>query len=142
MTTPYRHGFVSIAAAITITLALVACAPATSRVPEGASHTDARPIALRFENEATEHVHVYLIGTTRQWLLGRIEPGGIASLPLPGDAFDESATFVRLAVLTGERITQQAVRHPRVTLTLAQPTVALLTQRWKFAQGELTSVRR
>jgi hypothetical protein len=27
-------------------------------------------------------VHVYLIGTTRQWLLGRIEPGAIASLPI------------------------------------------------------------
>ena len=49
---------------------------------------------------------------------------------------------MRLAVLTGDRVTFQAARDPRATLTIAQPASAILSQRWKFSQGELTSLRR
>jgi hypothetical protein len=39
-------------------------------------------------------------------------------------------------------VTLQAARHPRAKLTIAQPAAAILSQRWKFAQGELTSLGR
>jgi hypothetical protein len=143
MTTPSRRAFVSIAAALTITLALGACVRTPSRaVLHRQLTTDVHPLAIRFDNNAREHVHVYLLGARRQWLLGRVEPGGIAILQLPEESLIESANFARLAVLTGERVTLQAARHPRATLTIAQPASAILSQRWKFAQGELTSLGR
>ena len=37
------------------------------------------PGQIRFDNDAREHVHVYLIGEKREWLLGRVEPGAMAT---------------------------------------------------------------
>ena len=140
MTTPARRAFVSVAAAIAITLALGACV--RPPVQDLRSTTDAHRIEVRFENEASEHAHVYLIGATRQWLLGRVEPGAIASLAVPTEALDDESGFVRLAVITGERVTLQAGRHARAKLSVAQPPVAMLSQRWKLSRGELTPVPR
>jgi hypothetical protein len=69
-----------------------------------------------------------------------VEPGAIAALKIPVDAIAASPAFVRLAVLTGERVTLDASRHPHVTLTIAQPVTAVLAQRWRFSEGELTSL--
>ncbi|HEV8363556.1 MAG TPA: hypothetical protein VGQ52_08545 [Gemmatimonadaceae bacterium] len=142
MTTPYRRAFVSMAATMTIALALGACVRPLPPRPEVVSLSDDRPLTFRFDNEGREHVHVYLIGVARQWLLGRVEPGAIATLRIPADAIEESAAFVRLAVLTGERVTLQASSHPRATLTIAQPVSAVLAQRWRFSEGNLTSLTR
>jgi hypothetical protein len=49
--------------------------------------------------------------------------------------------MIRLAVLTGERLTFAAARHARAVLTIAQPASAVLSQRWTFSQGYLTSLR-
>lgn len=139
MTTPYRRAFVSTAAtmiiALALALALGACVRQLPPRPE-----DDRALTFRFDNDGREHVHVYLINVERQWLLGRVEPGAIAILKIPADAIEESATSVRLAVLTGERVTLQASTHPRATLTIAQPVSDLLAQRWQFSEGRLTSL--
>jgi hypothetical protein len=126
---------------MTATLTLGACFQAAS-ARDGPSPMGDGPLAIRFDNGAPEHVHVYLIGETRQWLLGRVEPGAIATLRIPEESLARSSTFVRLAVIAGERLTLQAARNTRATLTIAQPLSAIVTQRWSFSQGTLTSVRR
>jgi len=141
MTTPCGRAFVSIAATIAITLALGACVHASSSgIPDGliSAHTDA--LTIRFDNFARDRVDVYLIGAKREWLLGRVEPGATGSLRIPEEALAESSKFVRLAVLAGERLTFQAARNPRARLTIAQPASTILSQRWSFSQGEITSV--
>jgi hypothetical protein len=135
MTTPYRRAFVSAAAIMTLALALGACFRPLPPRP-----TDDRALTFRFDNDGREYVHVYLVGMKRQWLLGRVEPGAIATLKIPVDAIEESAAFVRLAVLTGERVTLEASSHPRATLTIAQPVTAVLAQSWRFSEGSLTSL--
>lgn len=139
MTTSRQRAFVSIAAIMTITLN--ACA---SSRPESNARTavDALPLTIRFDNFASERVDVYLIGVKRQWLLGRVEPGGIASLRIPEEVLAKGSMYVRLAVLAGEPVTFEAARDPRVKLTIAQPAATILSQEWKFTQGELTSVGR
>jgi hypothetical protein len=129
---------------MTVTLTLGACLPGQSRpawdAPASADGMDAHPLAVRFDNDAREHVHVYLVGVggQRQWLLGRVEPGARATLRIPEAALAERQGFVQLAVLTGERMTPQVARNPRAMLTVAQPASAILSQRWTFAQGQLT----
>lgn len=141
MPTLRRRALVSLAAAMTATLTLGACYQAAS-VRDGPLWIDEALLRFRFDNGAREHVHVYLIGEKREWLLGRVEPGAIAILRIPKESLVENASFVRLAVIAGERITLQAARNPRATLTLAQPASAILTQQWMFSQGSLTSLRR
>jgi hypothetical protein len=98
-------------------------------------------LRFRFDNGGREHVHVYLIGEKREWLLGRVEAGAIATLRIPEESLVENASFVRLAVIAGEGVTLQAARNPRARLTLAQPASTILSQHWMFSQGNLTSLR-
>ena len=140
MPTLRRRALVSLAAT-TVTLALGACFQAAS-ARDGPSPLDDDPFAIRFDNGAREHVHVYMIGDRREWLLGRVEPGAIATLRIPKESLAENAKFVRLAVIAGERITLQAARHPRAMLTIAQPASEVLAHQWTFSQGRLSSLRR
>jgi hypothetical protein len=141
MTTLCRRAFVSIAAISTMTLALGACASAPSRaVADKPFSLGTRPLTLRFENLARDNVDVYLIGEKREWLLGRVATGEIASLRLPDEALAEG-TMLRLAVLAGERLTLAAARNPRAVLTTAQPLAVMLSQRWAFSRGSLTSLQ-
>jgi hypothetical protein len=141
MTTPRTRAIVSLAAMMAVTLALGACVRGPSRPAlDGPASMDGRPIAIWFDNGASAHVHVYLVGTQRQWLLGRVEPGARAMLRIPEASLAGSQGFVQLAVLTGERLTLQAARHPRATFTVAQPASAILSRQWMFSQGQLTSL--
>jgi hypothetical protein len=127
---------------MTMTLALGACVSAPLRPAlDGPISTETRPLTIRFDNLARESVDVYLIGAKREWLLGRVAPGAIASLRLPDGALAEGSMMVRLAVLAGERPTFAAARHARAVLTVAQPASGILSQRWTFSQGDLTSLR-
>ena len=130
-----------------VTLALGACMPRTARPPVEPPRPDearlleaAQPATIRFDNGAREHVHVYLVGEQREWLLGRIEPGARAVLRIPEASLAGNPAFVRLAVLAGGRQTAAAARDPRAAFTIPQPAATLLTQRWAFAQGQLTSL--
>ena len=143
MTTSSRHTFVSIAATMAITLALSGCIGASSRPESNAQMSiDALPLTIRFDNFARDRVDVYLIGATREWVLGRVQPGGTASLRIPEEALAKGSMYVRLAVIAGEPLTFEAARNPRARLTVAQPASAILSQQWRYTQGELTSVGR
>lgn len=143
MTTSCRRAFVSIAATMTITLALGACIGASPRpAPNARISIDALPLTIRFDNFGRERVDVYLIGAKREWLLGRVAPGGIASLRIPEEALAKGSMYVRLAVLAGEPVTFAAARNPRARLTVAEPASTILSQQWRFSQGELTSLGR
>ena len=140
MTTSSRRAFVSIAATIAITLALGACVRASSHTVPDPVSTDAGPLTIRFDNLGLERVDVYLIGGKREWVLGRVEPGAIATLRIPEGAFSDGSKFLRLAVIANEPVTFQAARNPRAKLTIALPPAAIASQQWNFSQGELTSV--
>ena len=150
MTTPRTGAPVSLIAMMAATLALGACAGATSRsavdeplpAVDGPLPTaDGRTLSIRFDNDAREHVHVYLIGDKREWLLGRVEPGAIRTLRIPDASLTESSGFFRLAVIAGEHVAVQAARDPRAMFTIAQPASAIMAQQWRFAQGQLTPLR-
>ena len=137
MTTSRRRAFVSIA--VTMTIALGACIGASPRpAPNTPISIDALPLTIRFDNTARERVDVYLIGAKREWVLGRVEPGAIASLRIPEEVLAKGSMYVRLAVLAGEPLTFEAARNPRARLSIAQPAAAILSQEWRFSQGELT----
>jgi len=140
MTTSSRRAFVSIAATIAITLALGACVRASSHTVSDPISTEAGPLTIRFDNLGLERVDVYLIGGKREWVLGRVEPGAIASLRIPEGAFADGSKFLRLAVIANEPVTFQAARNPRAKVTIALPPAAIVSQQWNFSQGELTSV--
>ncbi len=140
MTTRHTGRIVSLAATMAVTLALGACVSGSSRpaLDRPATLRGGPPI-IRFENDAREYAHVYLIdGRQHQWLLGHVEPWSRTTLRVPPAALAASVGFVRLAVITGERMTPQAARNPRATFTVAQPASAILTQRYIFAHGQLT----
>jgi len=142
MTTPRTRVIVSLAARLSMTLALGACAPpqpytaldGPTFIQEASVHT------VRFDNTANEHAHVYLVTDERQWLLGRVAPGVRATLRIPDAALTASVYRAQLAVLTGERITPQVARDPRATFTIAQPASALVSHRWTLTQGQITPV--
>jgi len=140
MTTPHTPAIVSLAGTMAVTLALGACVPDPSRPAlDGTAIMGGGPLTIRFDNDAREHVHVYLVdGRQHQWLLGRVEPWSYTTLRIPTAALAGSVGFVRLAVLTGERMTPHAARNPRATFTVAQPASAILSQRYMFAHGQLT----
>ena len=140
MTTPRAYHLVSRTAMMILTLALAACTSAPGRtVSEAPSPIEAGQVGLRFDNQARSHVHVYLVGEKREWLLGRVEPGAVATLRIPDESVESDPGFVRLAVLAGGQATLMAARDARARLTISQPASSLLARQWRFAQGELTS---
>ena len=139
MTTPRARATVSLAVMMAVTLALGACIRGPSRGTFDAPAAE-YPLAIRFDNDAREHVHVYLIAEQRQWLLGRVEPGARAMLLIPEASLVGSRGLVQLAVLTGERVTLQAAHDSRATFTIAQSASEIMSQRWRFTQGQLTSL--
>jgi hypothetical protein len=144
MTTQRPYTRVSRIAITILSIALAACAGSQSRMASygPAAPAAAQALTFKFDNQGRDHVHVYLIGQRREWLLGRVEPGATARLRLPDDVFDSDPGFVRLAVLSGGGVSQMAARDPRAQLTISQDPSLLLTRRWQFAQGQLTSLGR
>ena len=127
-------------AALSATLALGACARGPAPIAwEGAPVVAGDRTTIRFENEAETYVDVYLIGETREWWLGRVAPGARTTLRIKDVALTTTSGYVRLAVLPNAPLTVQAARDPRATLTIAQPGVSLLSQRWTFRKTQLTA---
>jgi hypothetical protein len=140
MTTPRPYTRVSLTAITILSLALGACGVPSRSATYGPSPAQTTATTFRFDNEARDHVHVYLIGQRREWLLGRVEPGAIATLRIPDDLFDSDPGFVQLAVITGGGVSQRAARDPRAQFTIAQDPSGILSHRWQLAQGQLTSL--
>src|SRR4051812_7695404 len=102
MTTLSIRFRVSLAAALTVALTLGGCASASSRLAsDELASGDGRPAAIRFDNNARDYVHVYLVGERQEWLLGRVEPGAHATLRIPEAALTGNTESMRLSVLTG-----------------------------------------
>jgi hypothetical protein len=135
MTTTRTHSHVSLGVALAFTLALAACAgnPSHSRLNDPAPSAGA-PLAIRFDNEARQYVHVYLVGQQREWLLGRVEPGARAMLRIPDGALADESFTMRLAVLAGDRVTLTAAAKSGASVTIAQPAGQLVAQKWTFTQ--------
>ena len=147
MTKPRTRSFVSLASALSLALTLGACASGASRHVLNEPTTPAEASAatvVRFDNGAREHVHVYLIGEQREWLLGRVEPGARATLRIPDDALAGNTRSMRLAVVAGQRVTMRAASEARA-ITLVQPASVIVSQKWTFSQtptqGQLTALQ-
>ena len=142
MLTPATRAAVSFVTVFILPAALVlgACArgasPATWDGP--ASTVDGR-FTIRFENEAQTYVDVYYIDDVREWWLGRVAPGALTSLTIPGGAISTTTGYVRLGILAGAQRTLHALRDPRTTLTIAQPIGALMGQEWSYRQTPLAA---
>ena len=136
MTTTRIRTVVSLVATLAVTSTMAACASGTSRLPSA----DDAPVELaahsiRFDNAASDYVHVYLIGERSEWLLGRVAPGARAMLRIPDFALAADQESMRLAVLVGERVTLNAGTQARAASILAQPAAEMLSQRWTFSQA-------
>lgn len=138
MTTLRMRALVSLGATLAISLAACAGTGARPALDATASAEEAAPRAIRFDNQGREHVHVYLVGAKREWLLGRVEPGATTMLRIPEEALGETDELVQLAVLAGGRITLQAAYDSRTRLSIAQPASRLTAQRWRYVQGQLS----
>jgi hypothetical protein len=57
---------------------------------------------------------------------------------VPDETFDDDTGPVRLVVIAGGRVTFQAARDTRATLAMAQTAASLVSQQWRFSQGQLT----
>lgn len=142
MTTPRTRAHVSVTVAMTVILTLGACVRASAHPGLDTPmplEVQAVPLSIRFDNDARDYVHVYLIGQERQWFLGRVEAGAVKTLRIPEESLRRSSQTMQLAVIVGDRLTMEAARNPRAKTTIMQPVSALLSQQWTFAQGEITS---
>jgi hypothetical protein len=136
MTTIRSRSLVSLAAALTLTVALGGCAGnPTHRALNDPAPIAAKPATIRFQNEARQYVHVYLVGQNREWLLGRVEPGARTTLRIPADAMTDDTWQMQLAVVAGGRVTMQVASQPGAQVTIAQSAGQLLAQKWTFSQA-------
>ena len=109
MTTPRTRPLVSLFVTVIMTLGACVSHPAL----DGPAPVEIRPFVINFHNDAREYVHVYLIDERREWLLGRVEPGAVASLRIPEAPLAGSVGFMQLAVIPGERLTLRAALDRR-----------------------------
>jgi hypothetical protein len=93
-----------------------------------------------FDNDAREHVHVYLVSDQRQWYLGRVEAGIRSTLRVPEESLGPDARRLQLAVVAGGPLSPRVTLDHRAEFTIAQPASRLLLQDWRFTQNQLVSV--
>jgi len=96
---------------------------------------------MRFDNEATVFVDVYLVSGQFQWRLGRVAPGMRTMLRVPESAIESRMGVVRVAVIPGSPIAVQAERDSRAVFAIAQPVSEVLSQRWTFRQPEAAGLQ-
>jgi hypothetical protein len=142
MTTPRTRAIVSVTAALIVTVLSGACksSGASNATAGGLATLPAPSHVIVFDNEAREHVHVYLVSDQRQWYLGRVEPGIRSILRVPDEPVVSDARRLQLAVVAGGSLSPRVTLDPRAALTIAEPASMLLLQDWRFAQNQLSSV--
>ena len=145
MTTPRTRVIVSavlsVVVSVIVTNVLAACGGGRASLADDPTAIVATAVspAIAFDNDAREHVQVYLVSETRQWYLGRVEPGARRTFRVPDDAVLTSPQRLQLAVMVGLPITPQVSGDPRAMFTIAQPATSLFSQDWSVAQGQLIS---
>ena len=145
MTTPRIRSLVSLVA-LSFAVTIGGCASAPSRVAlDAPAPTDELPRTVRFDNEARDYVHVYLVSARQEWLLGRVAPGARAMLRIPDAALADDAGLLSLAAIPGERVSLRAAREISAATSIGEPAAMMLAQRWTFstltATRQLTSQR-
>lgn len=120
-------------------LSLGGCAASRMEV-EGAQPAPLVGGALRFDNEGRDRVDVYLVGETRSWRIGRLEPGQARWLAVPRDIPGSDLGRLQLVVLANATTSIDPMRDPRAVMTIRQPLGALAGQRWGFAHGQLKTL--
>jgi hypothetical protein len=151
MTTPRTRVIVSaVVSAIVstiVTSVLAACGGGRASLASddpAASVADAVATAvspvIAFDNDARQHVQVYLVSEYRQWYLGRVEPGARRRLRVPDEAVATSPQRLQLAIMVGLPISPDVSGDARALFTIAQPAAHLFSQDWSVAQGQLISV--
>jgi len=146
MTTPRTRvivsAVVSAVVSVIVTNVLAACAGGRASLasddPAAAVAAAVLP-AIAFDNDAREHVQVYLVSESRQWYLGRVEPGARRTFRVPDDAVLTSPQRLQLGVMVGQPITPHVSGDPRAMFTISQPAARLFSQDWSIAQGQLIS---
>lgn len=142
MITPSTRSAVSFVTVFILPAAVALGACARGAAPatwDGPATTADERFSIRFENEAQTYVDVYYIDEKREWWLGRVAPGALTSLTVPGAAISTTTGYVRLGILAGAQRTLHALRDPHTTLTIAQPVGALMAQEWAYRQTPLAS---
>lgn len=132
MTTRRAKSLVSMAWSVLATL--FAAALGLTACAGGPRPLEPQAATIRFDNEATVFVDVYLVGGQFQWRLGRVLPGMRTMLRVPESAIESTMGIVRVTVIPGSQISGQAERDPRAVFAIAQPVSEVLSQRWTFRQ--------
>jgi hypothetical protein len=96
---------------------------------------------MRFDNEATVSVDVYLVSEQFQWRLGRVAPGMHTMLRVPESAIRSTTGVARVVVIPGAQMSAQAEQDPRAVFAIAQPVSEVLLQRWTFRQPEAAALQ-
>jgi hypothetical protein len=139
------------AAILVVGLGSAACAGGPRPVTQGMhaeradvvsrDESEERPTAIEFDNEATVHVDIYIVSAQYQWRLGRVTPGARALLRVPQSAIESTMGMVWLTVIPGSPASGQAGGEPGAVLSIAQPVLELLSQRWAFRQSATAATR-
>ena len=132
------HGIGRLVIALCTSLSGVGCAEhhAPGRQSSGAFVPTS---VVDFENRERRHVQVYLVGPTREWMLGRVEPLGRVRLRVPNEALATDA-MMAIVVIAGGVTTPSAKTDPRAVFSLKQPSVSFSEQRWVYTFGQLVPV--
>jgi len=139
MTTRRARSLVSMACGVLATL--FAAALGLTACAGGLIPPEPQAATMRFDNEATVSVDVYLVSGQFQWRLGRVPPGMRAMLRVPESAIESTMGVVRVAVIPGSQISAQAERDRRAVFAIAQPVSEVLSQRWTFRQPEAAGLQ-
>ncbi|AHG93252.1 hypothetical protein J421_5717 (plasmid) [Gemmatirosa kalamazoonensis] len=125
---------------IALLAVLGGCAASTGRAAPRTAAGATAPQTFRLDNGTLDRLDVYVVEETREWFLGRVEPGTVARLLVPPNARLDGRATVRLAVLANAPRTGRPSRAAGAVLTVGQPLSRLLAQEWLFAQGQLLGV--
>ena len=106
--------------------------------PRGRAPGELPPKAtITFRNQGSDRVQVYLVGETRDWFIGRLEPRQTAHLAVPRFGFMTASQAVSVAVVPGWSANAQPRREPRTTFSIDELTDDLPGQEWIFVNGRL-----
>lgn len=119
---------------------LGACSPSRSGHEEITPVSDIRQ-GIRFDNQGRDRVDVYLVGETRAWRIGRLDPGQARWLTVPSDIPTTDLARLQLAVVANASVLVDPRRDPSAITSLKQPVGSLMGQRWGYVFGQLTTAR-
>lgn len=125
--------------ALLTALLLDGCASVSAR-PDVRSREAEAMSAIQVDNQSRDRIDIYVITETREWHVGRLDPGAKAWLSVRDRAEIGGAGMIQLAVIADASLSQKPSRDARAIVTLKQPMSELLGQRFVFAEGSLTEL--